>query len=76
MITPQRLARIIIGKIGIIGCTVGAYLSYKAGPDYFGYYILFTILAATALLVVINDVSKGDDPDDDDDPKPNLRFRH
>ncbi len=72
-IGPQRMARIIIGKIGIIGCTVGAYLSYKAGPDYMGYFIMFTFLATLALLVVVVDVSKGDN---DDDPKPDLRFRH
>jgi uncharacterized membrane protein YfcA len=76
MIPPERLARIVIGKIGIIGCTVGAYLSYKAGPDYLGYFLMFTFLAILALLIVIVDVSKGDGPNDDDKPKPNLRFRH
>lgn len=75
MIDPARLARIVIGKIGIIGCTVGAYLSYKAGPDYFGYFLMFTFLATLALLVVVVDVSKGDN-NDDDEPRPNLRFRH
>ena len=72
--SPKRLARIVIGKIGIIGCTVGAYLSYKAGPDMFGYFLFFTFLAVTSLLVVVHDVSKGDD--DDDDQMPTLRPRY
>jgi uncharacterized membrane protein YfcA len=76
MIPPKRMARLLLGKMGIIGCTVGAYLSYKAGPDHFGYFLMFTFLAILALLVVIVDVSKGDNSNDDDEPRPNLRFRH
>ncbi len=73
LISPQRMARIIIGKVSFVGCTVGAYLAYKQG-DEAGYFLMFVILAAVALVVTVADISKGDD--DDDDPKPDLRFRH
>lgn len=75
MIAPERMARIILGKVGFIGCTIGAYLAYKQG-DEAGYFLMFAILAAIALVVTVIEIDKGDDPDDDDDPKPNLRFRH
>ena len=73
MIPPVRMARIIIGKLGIIGCSVGAYLAYKQG-DEVGYFLMFVILAAIALVVTVVEIDKGDD--DDDDPRPDLRFRH
>lgn len=71
---PARAARIILAKVGIIGCTVGAWISYHKGPDFMGYYLMFIFLAATAFLVLINDVSKGDK--DDDDQTPTYRLRH
>jgi len=73
MIPPARMARILIGKLGIIGCSVGAYLSYK-DPNNLGYFMMFVFLTALALLITVAEICKGDD--DDDDPKPDLRFRH
>lgn len=73
MIPPKRMARIIVGKLGIIGCSVGAYLAYKQG-DEAGYFLMFVILAAIALVVTVAEIDRGDD--DDDEPEPDLRFRH
>ena len=74
MIPPERMARIILGKLGIIGCSIGAYLAYAQG-DEAGYFLIFVTLAAISLVITVAEIDKGDN-DDDDEPKPNLRFRH
>ena len=71
---PKRLARIVVAKLGIIGCSVGAWMAYHGGEDYTGHYIAFVMLAMLAFIVLVNDVNAGDNNDDDD--KPNLRLRH
>ena len=73
-IKPERMARIIVAKLGIVGCTVGAWVSYNG--EFNAQVLSFTALALCALILLVSEVMNGDDDDNDDSRPPDLRFRH